>query len=163
MAAHCTPVTSGSSPSTSSTSASVSDKSSDDNTISGGAIAGTIVGSVCGLGMIAAVCVYLFWFRPRQKEKEKKEEEDAENKAKKREESKVDIAKLHELQQQPPELQSPERITELPIEGIFEAPGDRGGVEVDNDAQQPAELPGDHVYWDRNQGWTNHESQKYRL
>lgn len=158
-------MTSGSSPSTSSTSASTSDTSSADNGISGGAIAGAIVGSVCALGIIAAVCVYLFWFRPRQKEKE-----DAEHKAaaeaeiKKREEgSKAGLAKSYELQeQQPPELQSSNRIMELPMESILEAPGDGGGVEVDNDAQLPVELPGDHVYWSSNSSGTSDEAHGYR-
>lgn len=164
----CTPVTSGSSPSTSSTSASTSDTSSTDNGISGGAIAGAIVGSVCGLGIIAAVCVYLFWFRPKQKEKEKKEREDAESRAaaeveaKKREEESKAGPKPHELQQQPPELQSPERVTELPIDGVFEAPGDGGGVEVDNDAQLPAELPGDQVYWSSNSSGRSEEVERNR-
>ncbi|ROW04145.1 hypothetical protein VSDG_00956 [Cytospora chrysosperma] len=137
--------------------------------MSGGAMAGAIVGSVCGLGIIAAVCLYLFWFRPRQKEKDKKGKEDSENKAaaeaeaKRREEvSKAELAKPHELQQQPPELHSPDGIMELPIEGIFEAPGDRGGVEVDNAAQLPVELPGDHMYWSSISSGSSDGAQRYQ-
>lgn len=100
------------------------------------------------------MCVYLFWFRPKQKEKAKKEREGTENRTaveggdeaptREEEEQMTEVPKPLELQQQPPELQSPGGTMELPAEGIFEAPGDKGGVEVDNDAQRPAELPGDY-------------------
>lgn len=144
----CAPVTSGPSSSTPPTPVTTSDTTSALNAVSGGAIAGAVVGSVCGLGIIAAVCVYLFWFRPKQKkENDKKERHGPENRtaaeteSMSREGKSMAGTELHGLRQQPPEPQSVESAKGLPVEGVFEAPGDGGGVEVDNDAQLPAELP----------------------
>lgn len=106
------------------------------------------------------MCVYLFWFRPKQKSNARKEKEDAENKAaaeaqnktaaggqnNDEEAAKAESPKPQELLDRPIELQSPHETIELPSQGIVEAPGDKGGVEVDNDAQVPAELPGDQQY-----------------
>ncbi|KUI55327.1 hypothetical protein VP1G_02670 [Cytospora mali] len=139
----CTPLASGSSVPSSST---TSDASSSNITISGGDIAGAVVGSVCGLGIIAAVCTYLFWFRPKQKDKERRERADAENRAAAGMVFRTDPSKAYEMHQQPPELYSPNVNTELPTESFSEAPGNEGGVEVDNDTYRAAELPGDHPY-----------------
>lgn len=167
----CTPLTSGSSSSSSSASGSTSDSTSATGSgISGGAIAGAIVGSVCGLGIIAATCVYLFWFRPRQKEREKRERQDAgvaaaaEAEVRRREEEEFRAGtKPHELQQQPPELHSPGGTAELPVERVFEAPGDRGAVEVGGAAQLPVELPGDQLDWGLDSDEIKEDGRKYRL
>lgn len=120
------------------------------------------MGSVCGLGIIAAVSAYFFWFRPMQQEKKKKEQDEigltqvAANGAQATEKG-DDFAffnsedrKLSETQQSPTELSSPIDTAELPsavsaVSDIAEVPGDKGGFELHPESY-PVELPGDHEY-----------------
>lgn len=106
------------------------------------------MGSVCGLGIIAAVSAYFFWFRPKQQKKKKGEQLEAQREAEAATGAKSagqQQDKLHEMHQLPPELLSPTDTVELSSAHIFEAPGDKGGFELPEESQ-PVELPGDHEY-----------------
>ncbi|KAI3392476.1 hypothetical protein diail_5668 [Diaporthe ilicicola] len=148
----CTPVTTtatslltSSTSSTSSASSASSTSIATYSVVSGGAIAGAVVGSVCGLGVIAAVSAYFFWFRPKQREKKRREIEesgvkDAAGAARRKdeEEGKAHLISMHGSAQQSHEMQS--------VPDVFEAPGDNRAAEIGNDGEVPVELPGDHDY-----------------
>lgn len=119
------------------------------------------MGSVCGLGIIAAVSVYLFWFRPKQQREKKREEREQDEtglttisgtETPDMEKSQIvdfrsDLQKPIEMQHMPSELSSPTEGAELPDarSGIAEVPGDKGGFELPPESH-PVELPGDHEY-----------------
>ncbi|KAK7724179.1 hypothetical protein SLS64_000513 [Diaporthe eres] len=120
--------------------------------VSDGAIAGAVVGSVCGLGIIAAVSVYFFWFRPTQRERKRRLRREIEEsglrdaagggaagaRRMEDEEDKGYLINMHESHQRSHELQS--------MPDVVEAPGDNRANEMGNDGEVPVELPGDHQY-----------------
>lgn len=121
------------------------------------------MGSVCGLGIIAVVSVYLFWFRPKQQGERKDGKEQDETgltTISANDPQMPDIEKSYEvdikydlqqkpieMQHMPSELSSPIEGAELPENGsgIAEVPGDKGGFELPPESH-PVELPGDHEY-----------------
>lgn len=126
--------------------------------MSGGDIAGAVVGSVCGLGIIAAVSVYLFWFRPKQQQMKKKEQDETGLTSDAANEAQIPKAQLYsafktaphkalEMQRLPNELSSPTDTAEMPsaVSNIPEVPGDRGGYELHPESHA-VELPGDQEY-----------------
>lgn len=137
--------TSSSSTATSSASSDTQSASSSSNSeeMSGGDIAGAVVGSVCGLGIIAAVSAYFFWFRPKQQEMKRKELYETRLNA----DAANDPQKPTEMRQQPPELPSPNNTAELPnaVLGMAEVSGDKGGFELHPESHA-VELPGDQEY-----------------
>ncbi|KAG8160193.1 hypothetical protein KVR01_009729 [Diaporthe batatas] len=159
----CTPLGSGDTSSGASTTlptsstAAASDTSSapaatTSHRVSDGAIAGAVVGSVCGLGIIAAVCVYFFWFRPKQRERKRELKREIEESGmrdaagagsagagrKEEEDGEAYLINMRESQQQSHEMQA--------MPDVFEAPGDNRANEMGVDGEVPVELPGDHQY-----------------
>lgn len=147
-----------------------SSSSSSGSSIAASAIAGAVVGCVLGLGTIAAVCTYLFWFRPSQQAKRREAREQQEQKeqqeqqrtggrageaeelpgGQKRDRRDSDspggAAKAIEMHQLPPELPSPAPPPPPELGGAAaaaEAPGDGGGLELGPAEPRPVELPGD--------------------
>lgn len=143
---------------TSSTSSSSSSSTASSSpAVSGGEIAGAVVGSVCGLGVIVAVSAYLLWFRPRQQDKKKTARQAALEHG-----PPGTAAPAYEAgagagaaaggakaaRTLPSELSSPTETAELPsaVGVAAEVPGDKpAGVELSNESP-PVELPGDHEY-----------------
>lgn len=151
----CTPLSSGGSSSSTSTALPTSESSAAAATshrVSDAAIVGAVVGSVCGLGIIAAVCVYFFWFRPKQRERKrelKREIEESGMRAaagagsagarrKEEEDGEAYLINMRESRQQSHEMQA--------MPDVVEAPGDNRANEMDNDGEVPVELPGDDHY-----------------
>jgi hypothetical protein len=119
--------------------------------VSDGAIAGAVVGSVCGLGIIAAVSAYFFWFRPKQRERKRELKREIEESGmrdaagagsagarKEEEDGKAYLISMRESRQQSHEMQA--------MQDVHEAPGDNRANEMGNDGEVPVELPGDHQY-----------------
>lgn len=154
----CSKAAATSTSSSSTATSTASSGSSSEEGMSGGDMAGAVVGSVCGLGVIAAVSVYLFWVRPKQQRKRKLEQDetgltsDAANGAQDSKDQRYTASenephKAVEMQQLPGELSSPTDTTELPsaVSDVLEVSGDRGGFELHPESHA-VELPGDHEY-----------------
>lgn len=119
------------------------------------------MGSVCGLGIIAAVSVYVFWFRPKQQREKKREDKEQDEaglttisatatpdvEKSQMADLKSDKQRPIEMQHMPSELSSPIEGAELPDarSNMAEVPGDKGGFELPPESN-PVELPGDHEY-----------------
>lgn len=130
--------------------------SSSSGGVSTGVIAGAVVACVLGLGIIAALCTYFFWFRPEQQAKKNQIPEQVEAAAVETQTSeeaqeaadaalKDDHSEPVEMHQLPSELHSPMETMELASATLSEAPGDGGGYELSPETP-PVELPGGYEY-----------------
>lgn len=174
----CT-TTTASSTTAAATSTSASSASSSSSAEATTAIAGAVVGCVVGLGAIAAVCLYFFWFRPRQQRATRQKEIEEQSQTgsafskaqavqvggmqeKGDDSGGVDKPAAAEMRQLPPEMlghfDRPELESGTPT--VSEAPGSPGGYELGTESgPAPVELPGDHEYRGSGSDPTNSEQR----